>query len=34
MAAATIIVAGPLLVAYVFLQRYLVASVVGSAVKG
>lgn len=34
LAAATIIVAGPLLVAYVFLQRYLVASVVGSAVKG
>jgi len=34
LAAATIIVAAPLLVAYVFLQRYLVASVVGSAVKG
>ncbi|HZM09224.1 MAG TPA: carbohydrate ABC transporter permease [Candidatus Limnocylindrales bacterium] len=34
LAAATIIVAGPLLVAYVFLQRYLVASVVGAAVKG
>lgn len=34
LAAATIIVAGPLLVAYVFLQRYLVASVVGSGVKG
>lgn len=34
LAAATIIVAAPLLVAYVFLQRYLVASVVGAAVKG
>jgi raffinose/stachyose/melibiose transport system permease protein len=34
LAAATIIVALPLLIAYMFLQRYLVASVVGSAVKG
>ncbi|GAA2107915.1 carbohydrate ABC transporter permease [Microlunatus panaciterrae] len=34
LSAATIIVAAPLLVAYVFLQRYLVASVVGGAVKG
>jgi raffinose/stachyose/melibiose transport system permease protein len=34
LAAATIIVAAPLLIAYVFLQRYLVASVVGAAVKG
>ena len=34
LAAATIIVAAPLLVAYIFLQRYLVASVVGGAVKG
>ncbi len=34
LASATIIVAAPLLVAYVFLQRYLVASVVGGAVKG
>ena len=28
------IVAAPLLLVYVFLQRYLVASVVGGAVKG
>jgi raffinose/stachyose/melibiose transport system permease protein len=34
LAAATLITAAPLLVAYVFLQRYLVASVVGAAVKG
>lgn len=34
LAAATIIVAAPLLVVYVFLQRFLVASVVGGAVKG
>ncbi len=34
LAAATIIVAAPLLLAYIFLQRYLVASVVGGAVKG
>ena len=34
LAAATLIVAAPLLVVYVFLQRYLVASVVGGAVKG
>jgi len=34
LASATTIVAAPLLVAYVFLQRYLVASVVGGAVKG
>lgn len=34
LSAATIIVALPLLVVYVFLQRYLVASVVGGAVKG
>jgi raffinose/stachyose/melibiose transport system permease protein len=34
LAAATIIVAAPLLIAYLFLQRYLVASVVGGAVKG
>lgn len=34
LSAATIIVASPLLVVYVFLQRYLVASVVGGAVKG
>jgi raffinose/stachyose/melibiose transport system permease protein len=34
LAAATIIVAAPLLVVYVFLQRYLVASAVGGAVKG
>jgi raffinose/stachyose/melibiose transport system permease protein len=34
LSAATIIVAAPLLVVYVFLQRYLVASVVGGAVKG
>lgn len=34
LAAATLIVASPLLIAYVFLQRYLVASVVGAAVKG
>jgi len=34
LSAATIIVAAPLIAAYVFLQRYLVASVVGGAVKG
>jgi raffinose/stachyose/melibiose transport system permease protein len=34
LAAATLIVAAPLLVVYVFLQRYLVASVVSGAVKG
>ena len=34
LSAATMIVAAPLLVAYLFLQRYLVASVVGGAVKG
>jgi raffinose/stachyose/melibiose transport system permease protein len=34
LAAATIIVAAPLLLVYVFLQRYLVASAVGGAVKG
>ena len=34
LAAATIIVAMPMVVVYVFLQRYIVASVVGGAVKG
>lgn len=34
LSAATLIVAAPLLIAYVFLQRYLVASVVGGALKG
>jgi raffinose/stachyose/melibiose transport system permease protein len=34
LSAATMIVAAPLLIAYLFLQRYLVASVVGGAVKG
>lgn len=34
LAAATIIVAAPMLVVYVFLQRFLVAGVVGGAVKG
>ncbi len=34
LSAATIIVAAPLIATYVFLQRYLVASVVGGAVKG
>ncbi len=34
LSAATMIVAAPLLMIYVFLQRYLVASVVGGAVKG
>jgi raffinose/stachyose/melibiose transport system permease protein len=34
LAAATTIVAAPLVVAYVFLQRYLVGGVVGGAVKG
>ena len=34
LSAATLIVATPLLIVYVFLQRYLVASVVGGAVKG
>jgi raffinose/stachyose/melibiose transport system permease protein len=34
LSAATIIVAAPLLLVYVFLQRFLVASAVGGAVKG
>lgn len=34
LSAATMIVAAPLLIIYLFLQRYLVASVVGGAVKG
>lgn len=34
LAAATVIVAAPLIVAYVFIQRYLVAGVLGGAVKG
>lgn len=34
LSAATLIVAAPLLAVYLFLQRYLVASVVGGAVKG
>lgn len=34
LACATLIVAAPLLIAYLFLQRFLVASVVGGAVKG
>lgn len=34
LAAATLIVAAPLVAAYVFLQRYLIGGVVGSAVKG
>lgn len=34
LASATIIVAAPLLIVYLFLQRFLVASVVGGAVKG
>jgi raffinose/stachyose/melibiose transport system permease protein len=34
LSAATLIVATPLLIAYVFLQRFLVASVVGGAIKG
>jgi raffinose/stachyose/melibiose transport system permease protein len=34
LAAATVIVAAPLIVAYVFLQRYLVAGVLGGSVKG
>jgi raffinose/stachyose/melibiose transport system permease protein len=34
LSAATMIVAAPLVAAYLFLQRYLVASVVGGAVKG
>lgn len=34
LAAATLIVAAPLLVVYLFLQRFLVASVVGGSVKG
>lgn len=34
LSAATMIVAAPLLLVYLFLQRYLVASVVGGAVKG
>ncbi|GAA4353752.1 carbohydrate ABC transporter permease [Angustibacter luteus] len=34
LSAATLIVAAPLLLVYVFLQRYLVASAVGGAVKG
>ncbi|KQQ00527.1 sugar ABC transporter permease [Rathayibacter sp. Leaf185] len=34
LAAATLIVAAPLIAAYIFLQRYLISGVVGSAVKG
>lgn len=34
LAAATLIVATPLVVAYVFLQRYMVSGVIGGAVKG
>jgi len=34
LAAATILVALPMVIVYVFLQRYIVASVVGGAVKG
>ena len=34
LSAATLIVAAPLLLVYLFLQRYLVASVVGGAIKG
>jgi raffinose/stachyose/melibiose transport system permease protein len=34
LSAATMIVAAPLVVAYVFLQRYLVGGVIGGAVKG
>jgi raffinose/stachyose/melibiose transport system permease protein len=34
LAAATMIVAAPLIAAYVFLQRYLINGVIGSAVKG
>ena len=34
LAAATMIVAAPLIVAYIFLQRYLVGGVIGGAVKG
>jgi raffinose/stachyose/melibiose transport system permease protein len=34
LAAATMIVAAPLVLAYIFLQRYLVGGVVGGAVKG
>ena len=34
LSAATMIVAAPLLIVYLFLQRYLVASVVGGSVKG
>lgn len=34
LAAATVIVAAPLMVAYVFMQRYLVAGILGGAVKG
>lgn len=34
LAAATLIVATPLIVAYIFLQRYMVGGVVGGAVKG
>jgi raffinose/stachyose/melibiose transport system permease protein len=34
LAAATLIVAAPLIVAYLFLQRYLASGVIGGAVKG
>jgi len=34
LSAATILVAAPLIVAYVFLQRYIVAGVIGGAIKG
>lgn len=34
LASATLIVAAPLIAAYVFLQRYLIGGIVGSAVKG
>lgn len=34
LAAATVIVAAPLIVAYIFIQRYLVGGVLGGAVKG
>jgi len=34
LAAATVIVAAPLVIAYVFMQRYLVAGILGGAVKG
>ncbi|MCL2489689.1 MAG: carbohydrate ABC transporter permease [Propionibacteriaceae bacterium] len=34
LSAATILVATPLIIAYVFLQRYIVAGVIGGAIKG